>query len=225
MKQFIFLVTTFSLLIFGCKDQDQTIQKPNIIFMLADDLGYNDLSLCRTMEPIPEKEIPTSITPSLDQLAQEGITFTNFYCGAAVCSPSRSALLTGRNATRLGIYNWIPPNQPMHLRGSEVTLAEMLKKSGYQTAHIGKWHLAAQGTEQPEPPDQGFDYAFWTHNNAHPSHENPDNFIKMDQEVGKISGYSCQIVADEAINWMKKQNKSHLKISYEQRSISRRICQ
>ena len=150
---------------------------------------------------------PTSNTPNIDKLAESGIRFTDFYCGAAVCSPSRSALMTGRNATRVGIYNWIPENSPMHMRASEITIAELLKKKNYKTGHFGKWHLTSKGTSQPLPNDQGFDYSFYAYNNAIPSHHNPENYYRNGTPVGKLEGYACQLVVDEAIKWLDDENK------------------
>ena len=175
---------------------------PNIIIILADDLGYNDLSIYRQNQTQYHSHPSTSETPHIDRLASEGMRFTNFYCGAAVCSPSRAALLTGRNSTRLGIYNWIPPGQPMHLRDSEITIAELVKQAGYRTAHFGKWHLTSQGMGQPLPMDQGYDDAFYTFNNAEPSHLDPVNFFRDGISAGPLSGYSCQLVVDEAISWL-----------------------
>ena len=181
--------------------------RPNVILFLADDLGYNDLSCYRNSRPIEGDRQPTCQTPNIDLLAAQGMRFTDFYAGAAVCSPSRSALLTGRNATRVGIYNWIPTNSPMHLRHDEVTMAEMLKGVDYQTAHIGKWHLTSEGTKQPLPMDQGFDHSFYAYNNANPSHKNPDNYYRNGSPMGKMEGYACQIVVDEAITWLRGRNK------------------
>ncbi len=186
----------------GCH-QAEEYSPPNIILILADDLGYNDLSCYRDVySPVDEKP-PTGKTPFIDRLAAQGMRFSDFYCGAAVCSPSRSSLLTGRNCTRVGIYNWIPPNQPMHLRDREVTLGEMLSERGYSTAHFGKWHLTAEGMGQPLPEDQGYDYSFFTYNNANPSHRNPVNFFRDTVPVGDLQGYSCQLVMDEALGWLR----------------------
>lgn len=185
----------------GCKNQPGE-KEPNIILFLADDLGYNDLTCYRQDHPGASDMPPTAQTPHIDRLAEEGLRFTQFYCGAAVCSPSRSALLTGRNATRVGIYNWIPHQSPMHLRSQEVTLAELLKNKNYQTAHFGKWHLTSPGTDQPLPNDQGYDYSFFTYNNARPSHRNPHNFYRNGEPVGQLEGFACQLVVDEALQWL-----------------------
>ncbi|MDD4226986.1 MAG: sulfatase-like hydrolase/transferase [Mariniphaga sp.] len=182
--------------------------KPNVILILTDDLGYSDISCYRDMFDNQPNRPSTSRTPNIDRLADQGMQFTDFYCGAAVCSPSRSSLMTGRNATRVGIYNWVPENEPMHLRAEEYTLAEMLKDAGYQTGHFGKWHLTSMGMNQPLPTDQGFDYAFFTYNNANPSHRNPENFYRNGQAVGPLEGYSCQLVVNEAMEWLSRIDKN-----------------
>jgi arylsulfatase A len=194
----LFLIFIFSS---GCKKSSEN-DPPNILIFLADDLGYNDISCYRQAIPGQPEKAPTSLTPNIDHLAEEGMRFTDFYAGAAVCSPSRVALITGRNATRAGIYNWIPADCPMHLRAEEITIAELVKQKGYRTGHFGKWHLTSPGTQQPLPNDQGFDYSFFTFNNAQPSHKDPVNFYRNGKETGPLTGYSCQLVADEAIGWL-----------------------
>ena len=173
-------------------------ERPNIVMLLADDLGFRDIGCYDG----PVK------TPNIDRLAAGGAKFPAFYAGAAVCSPSRATMLTGRHHIRAGVYSWIhDPTQKSHLLERETTLAEILKAQGYATAHIGKWHLGLptkQFPDKPTPDKHGFDYWFGTWNNAEPSHHNPVNFIRNGKPVGKIEGYSCQIVADEAIGWMKK---------------------
>lgn len=169
--------------------------KPNVVMLLADDLGYQDVGCYDG----PVK------TPAIDGLAAKGVRFTDFYSGCAVCSPSRATLMTGRHHIRAGVYSWIhDASQNSHLLEREVTLAEILKKHGYSTAHIGKWHLGLPTKERDKPtPDQhGFDHWFATWNNAEPSHRNPQNFIRNGQPVGELEGYSCQLVADEAIDWL-----------------------
>lgn len=188
--------------------QQQTYKKPNIILILADDLGYNDVSIYRKAHNGQGDKAPTSQTPNIDLLAEQGMIFTNFYAGAAVCSPSRAALMTGRNATRVGVYNWIPENSPMHLKSEEVTIAEVLKENGYATGHFGKWHLTSEGTQQPLPNDQGFDYSFYAYNNAIPSHRNPENYFRNGKAVGKLEGYACHLVVDEAIDWLERKNEN-----------------
>lgn len=169
--------------------------RPNILLMVADDMGYGDLECYRGI----------SKTPNLNKLAKNGILFTDFYAAAPNCSPSRAGLLTGKNPARLGMYNYRPPNHPMHLRDSEVTIAEVLHDQDYNTAHIGKWHVGClpqdSSLNHPQPHEQGFDYSLGTENNAQPSHLNPTNFVRNGKKLAEQEGYSCQIVADEAITW------------------------
>lgn len=170
-------------------------ERPNVVVLLADDLGYQDIGCYGG--PVE--------TPTLDQLAAKGARFTNFYSGCAVCSPSRATLLTGRHHIRAGVYSWIhDESQKSHLLERETTLAEVLKGAGYATAHVGKWHLGlpTKKFDKPTPDQHGFDYWFATWNNAEPSHKNPNNFIRNGEPVGQLQGYSCQLVADEAINWL-----------------------
>ncbi|MBI1248507.1 sulfatase-like hydrolase/transferase [bacterium] len=163
--------------------------------LLSDDLGYQDVGCYDG----PVK------TPSIDSLAAGGVRFHDFYSGCAVCSPSRATLLTGRHHIRAGVYSWIADSsQRSHLLLRENTLAEVLKKEGYATAHIGKWHLGLPTPkyDKPTPDKHGFDYWFATWNNAEPSHRNPRNFIRNGKPVGELKGYSCQLVVDEAIAWL-----------------------
>lgn len=172
-----------------------TAAKPNVVMLLADDLGFKDVGCYDG----PVK------TPAIDSLAASGTRFSDFYSGCAVCSPSRATLLTGRHHIRAGVYSWInDSSQNSHLLEREVTLAEILKDAGYATAHVGKWHLGLPNGSRKKPtPDQhGFDYWFATWNNASPSHRNPNNFIRNGKPVGQLKGYSCQLVVDEAIGWL-----------------------
>ncbi len=126
---------------------------PNFIIVFADDLGYGDLGVYGH---------PTIKTPSLDQMAAEGQRWTNFYVAASVCTPSRAGLLTGRYPVRSGMCSdkvrVLFPNSVNGLPENEITLAEQLKKVGYATACIGKWHLGHK--PQFLPTNNGFDYYF-----------------------------------------------------------------
>lgn len=172
-----------------------TTHKPNVVVLLADDLGYRDIGCYGG----PVK------TPVLDDLASGGTRFQQFYSGCAVCSPSRAVLLTGRHHIRTGVYSWIhDASQHSHLLEREITLAEVLKEQGYDTAHMGKWHLGLPNgaRKKPTPANHGFDYWFATWNNAEPSHRNPASFIRNGKPVGELKGYSCQLVVDEAVDWL-----------------------
>ena len=130
-------------------------KQPNVIVILTDDQGSIDLN-CYGAKDLH--------TPNLDKLAKEGVRFTQFYAGAAVCSPSRAALLTGKTNLRAGLPGNVPVPEYAKAKGkygmptAQYTMAEMLKDKGYYTALIGKWHLG----HQPEtlPNGQGFDYFF-----------------------------------------------------------------
>jgi len=124
---------------------------PNIVFILADDLGWAELGCYGNT---------FNETPNLDTLARDGMRFTNAYAAAPVCSPFRAALMTGQYPVRTGITDYLRPNDPKHLATSYVTLAEMLKKAGYATGVIGKWHLTGytnHGAKEIGPDRHGFD--------------------------------------------------------------------
>ena len=121
---------------------------PNIVFIFCDDLGYGDLGC-----------YGSSIrTPHIDELARQGVRFTNLDSADPVCSPSRAALLTGRYPTRVGVPRVLFPQDPDGLSLDETTLARVLKEQGYKTSCIGKWHL---GRPDPYlPTSRGFDHYF-----------------------------------------------------------------
>lgn len=174
-------------------------ERPNIVLVVADDLGYGDLA-CFGAQEVK--------TPNLDRLAAEGLRFTDCYAGHANCSPSRTALMTGRTPTRVGVRNWIPEESPVHVQRSEITIASLLQSSGYATCLVGKWHLNGEFNQptQPQPNDHGFDHWFATQNNAYPNHRNPDNFVRNGAAVGRLEGYAANLVTDEALSWIAKQN-------------------
>lgn len=135
----------------------------NVIVILADDLGYGDVGV------YGGKAIPT---PNIDALANGGIRYTDGYVTAAVCAPSRAALLAGRHQTRFGFeFNPVGRDAQMGMPAAEVTIAEMARKAGYSTAVVGKWHLGQ--TEGSHPLDQGFDSFYGTMGGA--TNYYPDN--------------------------------------------------
>ena len=125
-------------------------EPPNIVVILADDLGYNDVGVYDSQ---------FIKTPHIDQLARNGVRLTDAYVSAAVCSPSRAGLYTGRYQPRFGYeYNPTYHDAELGLPANETTLANMLKQAGYVTGLIGKWHLGKP--EKYHPLNRGFDEVF-----------------------------------------------------------------
>ncbi|MEB2782917.1 sulfatase [Algoriphagus sp. C2-6-M1] len=147
---FLLLITLVYCISCGTKTEEKEItevpSKPNIVLIFADDMGYGDLGVYGATD---------WKTPNLDQLAADGVRFTQFYVPHAVCSASRAALLTGTYANRLEIFGALDHTAQHGLNPEETTIAEMLKANGYATGMVGKWHL---GHRAPFlPTEQGFD--------------------------------------------------------------------
>lgn len=159
----ISLAGSMGLLPLFAFSQFSGVNKPNVLFILADDLGYNDLS-CMGSKYYE--------TPNIDRIAKSGMVFTNGYAACQVCSPSRASILTGKFPARHGITNWIgeasgeqwrkmerhskllPADYIPDLSSEYITLPEALKQAGYRTFFAGKWHLGSKGSW---PEDHGFD--------------------------------------------------------------------
>ena len=139
------LILLLTLLLLSCDKAEESNRPPNVVLIFTDDLGYGDLGCYGN---------PNIASPNIDQLAVDGIRFTSFYVAAAVCSPSRAALLTGRYPIRNSPKNFGPESKN-GLPKQEITLANLLGKKGYATAAIGKWHLGHQ--KGYLPTDRGFD--------------------------------------------------------------------
>ncbi|HEX2280927.1 MAG TPA: sulfatase-like hydrolase/transferase [Thermomicrobiales bacterium] len=127
----------------------QTTARPNIVLVIADDLGYGDLS---------SYGAPDLKTPHVDRLAREGVRMTDFYANAPVCTPTRAGLITGRYQQRYLLERPLSSNEDLGLPVTGYSLPQLLKNSGYATALIGKWHLGR--VPQFSPNRHGFDY-FW----------------------------------------------------------------
>ncbi|MGV3540138.1 MAG: sulfatase-like hydrolase/transferase, partial [Rufibacter sp.] len=155
-----FLPCLLLLAAFSCKTapkEEVAPAKPNIVIIYVDDLGYADVGAYGA------KGVAT---PHLDQLAKEGIMFTDGHSTAATCTPSRFSMLTGKHAFR-NKAAILPGDAPLLIRPETPTIAAMLKKAGYQTAVVGKWHLGLgngnidwNGDIKPGPNEIGFDYSF-----------------------------------------------------------------
>ena len=191
-------------------------EKPNILFILADDLGYGDLG-CYGQQLIA--------TPNIDRLAAEGMRFTQFYAGAPVCAPSRAVLMTGKHVGHVSVrgnaggkIGDLSAAGPQTIKRDETTVAEMLKKSGYATALIGKWGLGELGSGS-EPTRRGFDHFFGYLNQHHAHNFYPSFLIRNDSPLGlknEVPGegifgvgyaskkveYSPDLFADDAERWI-----------------------
>lgn len=195
----------------------QAAEQPNIIFIMADDLGYGDLG-CYGQTIIK--------TPRLDQMAAEGMRFTQFYSGCPVCAPSRSVLMTGQHTGHTHVRGnaGTTDTSIQSLRDQDVTVAEILKQRNYSTALIGKWGLGE--VDQPGfPLRQGFDYFYGYLNQVHAHNYYPTFLYRNDQEVklrnevqlpeGKEPGflggyatkrvdYSHDLIAEEALKFVRE---------------------
>src|SRR6266850_5729626 len=168
-------------------------QKPNVLFILADDLGYGDLSGYGR---------PDYKTPVLDNLAKQGLKFTDAYAAAPVCTPTRTALITGRYPHRLRVGLEEPltdANMQLGIPPEHPTIATSLKANGYETALIGKWHLGFL----PEfgPNRHGFDEFFGILGGAadYFTHKEPDGVPRLYRNTKKAdrAGYMTDLIAEE----------------------------
>ena len=174
---------------------------PNFIIILADDLGYGDLSAYR-----PQGD---ARTPNLDRLAAEGVRFTGMRANCTVCSPSRAALLTGRHPDRVGVPGAIrtqPANSWGHLAPSVHTLADLLRPAGYHTAIVGKWHL---GLEAPNiPNDRGFDFFHGFLGDMMDSYtthlRHGQNYLRRNAEVITPQGHATDLFTDWACTYLRE---------------------
>ena len=170
--------------------------RPNIIYIMADDLGYSDLS-CYGRKDYQ--------TPNLDKLCSQGMKFMNAYAAAPVCTPTRVAFMTGRYPARLkvGLHEPIVPKDSLVGLSPEFpSVAGLLRKAGYETYLVGKWHLGYQA--QYSPVQNGFDYFYGFHAGAidYISHRNG---LYENEKPVKQEGYTTNIWADKAVAIMSKQ--------------------
>jgi arylsulfatase A len=187
MKNLLFAVLLFCTL--GSVAQNS--KKPNVIIIFNDDLGYQDLGCYGS---------PNIKTPRVDQLAKEGVQFTDFYAASPVCSASRAALLTGCYPQRVGVPGVISAGANQGLAPKHTTLAELMKSVGYTTAAVGKWHLGDQ--PQHLPTNQGFDSYFGIpySNDMYPSRHIPyatNCQFNEGFDLGKIDALFANMKPDE----------------------------
>lgn len=203
----LFLSTMIS-----CTTQQEEVQtaKPNIIYILADDLGYGDLG-CYGQQTIR--------TPNLDAMAANGMLFTDHYAGSSVCAPSRAALMlgqhSGHNRVR-GNYEVGPKGfgACLELRDEDVTVAEVLKTEGYNNALIGKWGMGMDGTTG-EPIRQGFDYSYGYLNQGHAHNQFPaflfrngERFEIPENDNRAMGSFSNDIFTKEAVRFLEEPKES-----------------
>jgi len=204
------LFTSVVLFIFGTacngpkqqkQPQNQNQGKPNIIYILADDLGYGDLS-CYGQTHFE--------TPNIDNLAENGMKFTQHYSGSTVCAPSRSSLMTGKHTGHTFIRGnkEVQPEGQYPLEAGAFTLAEMLKKTGYVTGGFGKWGLGYPGSEG-DPVNQGFDEFFGYNCQRIGHHYYPyhmwhnEEKIMLEGNTGAQTGqYGPEVIQQHALNFL-----------------------
>ena len=188
----------------------EPMRKPNIIFIMADDLGYGDLG-CYGQKVIK--------TPNIDRLAAEGMRFTHCYAGSTVCAPSRSVLMTGRHTghTRVrgnfGKTGGVGPRRRVPLKEEDVTVAEVLKRAGYVTGITGKWGLGEPGTTGV-PNRQGFDewLGYLNQRNAHSYYppylwRNEQKQMLEGNRNGKKGQYTHDMFTDFALGFVRRHAK------------------
>ena len=196
------LILTFLILticILACNDFEK--MPPNIVLIMADDLGYGELSCYGS----------TSIhTPNIDSLAEQGIRFTDFHSNGAVCSPTRAALMTGKYQQRTGVEGVITAanHREVGLSLDEITLAEALKNMGYTCGIFGKWHLGY--AEEFNPTYQGFDefVGFVSGNVDYQSHIDQEGYLDWwkGSKIANEEGYTTDLITKYGVEFLKKNN-------------------
>ncbi len=176
-----FLVIIFLITLLSCIKKEKQ-QRPNILFIMSDDHGYQAISAYNGT---------LNRTPNIDRLADEGIRFTQSFVTNSICAPSRAVMLTGTYNNINGVIN-----NSVVFDSSQITYPKLLRQAGYQTALFGKWHLKS--------PPSGFDY--WSVLPGQGVYYNPD-FITMGKKERK-EGYVTDLITDEFLNWMNKRDKS-----------------
>ena len=150
--RWLFILAILTQAMAGCKNAAESVEKPNVLIIFTDDLGYGDIS-SYNQEAVP--------TPHIDRIGEEGVRCTDFYVPTPYCAPSRATLLTGRFPLRNGLYRNPTPDRGIDVIGidsSEILLSEVFKEEGYRTSLIGKWHLGHK--EEYFPVKHGFDEYF-----------------------------------------------------------------
>ncbi len=200
--KYLFNIIALALLLASCTSKEEETL-PNIIYILADDLGYGDLS-CFGQEHFK--------TPNIDRLAAEGMRLTQHYSGSTVCAPSRSALMTGQHTGHTPVRGnkGAKPEGQWPIADETFTLAELLKQKGYITGAFGKWGLGGPGTGG-DPVRQGFD-VFYGYNcqslahNYYPWHlwDNQEKVILAENEGNRKGIYAPNLIHEKALEFMEE---------------------
>lgn len=194
------LLITVVFTVVNLKESKAQVSRTNIIYIMADDLGYADLSSYGRKD---------YVTPNLDKLASRGIKFLNAYAAAPVCTPTRAAFMTGRYPARtpVGLFEPLkttPKDSLMGLSPEYKSIASLLKQSGYETVLMGKWHLGF--LPQYAPNANGFDKFFGFHSGAidYVSHNiNGKPGLSEDLHSIKKDGYMTDLIAARSIEYIK----------------------
>lgn len=213
MKRYVLLI--LPLFVIACQpagNGDSAERKPNVIYILADDLGYGDLS-CYGQTHFS--------TPNIDRLATEGIQFFQHYAGTTVCAPSRSSLMTGQHTGHTPIRgNRAANNKRAFLSDSVVTIAELMKEAGYATGAFGKWGLGEVGSEG-DPNKQGFDEFYGFNSQALAHNYYPDFLWHNDQKVvlernhpDKKVDYAPTLIHEQVLNFIDKNRETPFFLYY-----------
>lgn len=179
MTKLFFCFLVLNLLLFTCRQTDQQRSEkelqPNIIYILADDLGYHEVG-CYGQEEI--------LTPQLDRMASEGMKFTQHYAGTSVCAPSRCVLMTGLHTghTASRGNKEVDPYGQFQIPDQTVTLAELLKEAGYTSVLYGKWGLGVENTSG-DPQNQGFDEFYGYYGQVHAHNSFPEYLYNNGQKI------------------------------------------
>lgn len=167
--------------------------KPNIVFILADDLGN------WALESAGNEEI---ITPNLNELANSGMSFNNFFCTSPVCSPARASILTGKIPSQHGIHDWIREgNEGVEYLKEDQAYTELLTQAGYKCGISGKWHMGDSFSKQ-----KGFEHWFVHQEGGGPYYNAP--MVENDKAVNKEK-YITEVITDDAINFIEKQEEKN----------------
>jgi len=203
-KQLLIVVKTFILSILTLHLSLGQSKKPNVLLILTDDLGYNDVSYYNG------KDLQT---PNIDKICKDGMRFDYFYANSPVCAPTRASLMSGRYPDFVGVPGLIryhPENNWGFLNPKTVLFPKVMKKNGYNTAHIGKWNL---GLESPNlPNEKGFDFFhgwledmmddYWSHL------RHGKNFMRLNNQTIEPTGHATDLFTNWSIDYINKQTKN-----------------